>query len=94
MNPINILVGVIVALGGALFFNISRRKSAEGVLANLDTKQKENTIDQGIAENQGLIQAKQKTIEEIEQEMEKKANDTDNANSNDNTDFFNNNLKK
>ena len=79
------LIGAIVGLVGMLLYNLVGRRSAEALLQNLQTGKKENSLDQNIAKNEGLLQAEEQTRENIEKE---KTNEKDDLQSD--HDFFNN----
>lgn len=77
---IKYLIGLVVALGAALFYQTKKRNSAEGLLETFDTKNKLNKQNEIIAEKQGELsseEAKRKAIEDAsKQEQERIANET------------------
>ena len=82
------LIGLVMALLGALFYQKTKRQSAEALLENNVTKGKLNEKDRDIAKNQGLDQAEEQKraelLEKAKQEKDKKKNVKDTE------DFFNN----
>jgi|LakMenEpi12Oct12_1017442.scaffolds.fasta_scaffold22998_1 hypothetical protein len=69
------LVGLIVLLLGGLFFEKSKRKSAEGTLENLETKKQILEVEKNVSKNNGLIEAEKEKREEIKNEKSKKSLD-------------------
>lgn len=67
------IVGLLVTLVGLLFYERSKRKSAEGSLENLETKKEILTIDKDVSKNNGLIEAEKEKREEIKNEESKKS---------------------
>lgn len=82
------LIGLVLALVGALFYQKTKRASAEALLENNEVKSKLNEKDRNIAKNQGLDQAEeQKRIELLKEANKEKGK---NLNAKDMEDFFNN----
>ena len=69
------LIGLIVLLLGGLFFEKSKRKSAEGTLENLETKKQILEVEKNVSKNNGLIEAEKEKREEIKNEKSKKSLD-------------------
>ena len=67
------IVGLLVTLVGLLFYERSKRKSAEGSLENLETKKEILSVDKDVSKNSGLIEAEKEKREEIENEQSKKS---------------------
>jgi len=76
MNLVYVLGGIIVTLLGALFFQKSKKDSAEALLTNLDTKNKLNELDKTISQNDGQLLSEALKRMELEKELEKKKNET------------------
>ena len=66
------LIGIIVALIGLLFYERSKRKSAEGSLENLETKKELLEVEKQVSKTDGLIEAEKEKREEIKNEESKK----------------------
>lgn len=69
------LIGLVAILLGGLLFERSRRKSAEGVLENLDTKKELLKQETQTAKNQGLLEAEEEKRKEIKSNEDKKSLD-------------------
>lgn len=69
------LIGLVAILLGGLLFERSRRKSAEGVLENLDTKKELLKQETLTAKNQGLLEAEEEKRKEIKSNEDKKSLD-------------------
>jgi hypothetical protein len=69
------LIGLVAILLGGLLFERSRRKSAEGVLENLDTKKELLKQETQAAKNQGLLEAEEEKRKEIKSNEDKKSLD-------------------
>lgn len=67
------LIGLLVAVIGWLFFERSKRKSAEGILGNLETKKEILELDKESTKNTGLLEAEEAKREEIKNEQDKKS---------------------
>jgi hypothetical protein len=67
------IVGLIIGLVGWLFFERSKRKSAEGALENLETREETLKLDKEATKNTGLLEAEQAKREEIKNEQDKKS---------------------
>lgn len=67
------IVGLIVGLVGWLFYERSKRKSAEGALENLDTRKETLTLDKEATKNTGLLEAEEAKREEIKNDQDKKS---------------------
>lgn len=76
MNLVYVLGGIIISLLGALFFQKSKKDSAEALLTNLDTKNKLNELDKTISQNDGQLASEELKRQQLEQELEKKKNET------------------
>jgi hypothetical protein len=71
-------ISAILALIGALFYQTSKRKSAEALLLNNNIRDQINKSNVQIAQDQGLLKAqedKQKALE-AEQTSQKETNDS------------------
>lgn len=68
------LIGIIVALLGAFFYQNSKRKTAEALNQNIETKTELNKFDQSSAKDQGLIDAEMVKRAQIEKEMHEMIN--------------------
>lgn len=85
------LIGAIIGLVGFIFFQKTKKDSAEALLENLTTKEKTNALDSSIAKNDGTLQS---------EEEKRKAIETDTKNKEvplgqkDLIDFFNKSLDK
>jgi cell division protein FtsN len=75
MNLIYTLVGIIVALAGAFFFQKGKKDSAEALLQNQDMKNKLNPLDQQIAKNNGLLEAEEVKRQQMAEELKRKENE-------------------
>lgn len=72
-----ILLGLIGVLAGWLFFERNRRKSAEALNTNLETKEELVKKDQVIATNNGALATEEAKREDIAKNMEEgKKNDS------------------
>jgi hypothetical protein len=69
------LIGIVVGLMGLLFYERSKRKSAEGSLDNLETKKEVLEVEKNLSKNEGLIEAEKEKREEIKNEESKKSLD-------------------
>jgi hypothetical protein len=69
------LIGIVVGLVGLLFYERSKRKSAEGSLNNLETKKEVLEVEKNLSKNEGLIEAEKEKREEIKNEESKKSLD-------------------
>lgn len=67
------VVGLIVGLVGWLFYERSKRKSAEGVIENLETHKKTLELDKEATKNTGLLEAEEAKREEIKNDKDKKS---------------------
>jgi hypothetical protein len=67
------VIGLIVILLGSLFYEKSKRKSAEGVLENLETKKEIIEVEKDVSKNDGLIEAEKEKREEIKNDKTKKS---------------------
>ena len=81
------IVGIILALLGGLIFERTKRKSAESLLENVETKEKNLELDKDISKNRGLIEAEDEKRNQLKAEMKDKLNET--VDSKDITNFFN-----
>ena len=72
-----VLLGLIGVLAGWLFFERSRRKSAEALNTNLETKEELVKKDQAIANNNGSLASEEAKREDIAKNVEEaKKNDS------------------
>lgn len=70
------IIGIIVALLGALYWQTSKRKIAEARNENVLTKEKLNDINKEIAKNSGIIESETLKQEELKRDLENaKTND-------------------
>jgi hypothetical protein len=69
------LIGFVVILLGGLFYERSKRKSAEGSLDNLESKKAILEIEKDSSKNKGLLEAEESKREEIKNEKSKKSLD-------------------
>lgn len=69
------LIGLFVIVLGGLFFERSKRKSAEGALDNLETKKEVLKLEKDTAKNTGQLEAEEAKREEIKSEKSKKSLD-------------------
>ena len=67
------IVGLIVGLVGWLFYERSKRKSAEGVIENLETRKETLELDKEATKNTGLLEAEEAKREEIKNDKDKKS---------------------
>jgi hypothetical protein len=67
------VIGLVVILLGGLFYEKSKRKSAEGVLENLETKKQIIEIEKDVSKHDGLIEAEKEKREEIKNDKTKKS---------------------
>lgn len=77
------VLGAVLALLGFLFYERSKRKSAEGILENLETKKEDLQLEKNIEKNKGLLESEEQKQREI-------LNDNTKKSLNDLADFFNN----
>lgn len=68
---IQYIVGIILALIGYIIYSDGKRKSAEALLENLETKKKLNEGDKEIAKNEGLEQSEEEYREFLKKAAEK-----------------------
>jgi len=61
----DILIGIIVALAGFLGFNFIKRKSAEALLENVETKVKLGKVDKNIDANKNGLDSEEAKRNEI-----------------------------
>lgn len=81
------IIGIILALLGGLAYQTTKRKSAEGLLENVETKEKNLKLDKDIAKNEGLAEAEKEKRDSLKEEMKEKLNES--VTPGDITDFFN-----
>lgn len=67
------IVGLIVVLLGGLFYERSKRKSAEGALVNLETRKQTLELDKESTKNSGLLEAEEAKRKEIKNDQDKKS---------------------
>lgn len=78
MDFMQILLGIVALLVGGLFFERSRRKSAEGLLDNLKTKEEILEKDKQINENNALKTNEELKRNQLNQDIETEKNSKDN----------------
>ncbi len=66
-----VLIGIIVLLGGGFLFVNSKRKSAEGLLQNQETKEKLLDIDKSSLKDQASLELEKQKTEALKEEHEK-----------------------
>jgi hypothetical protein len=81
------IIGIIVALLGLLGYNYTKRKSAEALNENLETKEKVNEEAEHIARDVGLVQVEEERRKQIEKEINDAKEKEDSLK--DISDFFN-----
>jgi len=59
-----------MSLIGYIIYSDTKRKSAEALVENLDTKKKLNELDKNVAKNEGLEEAEQEKRDEILKDLE------------------------
>jgi hypothetical protein len=69
------LIGLVVILLGGLLFERTKRKSAEGILNNLESKKEVLKIETETSKNKGLLEAEEEKRKEIKNEEDKKSLD-------------------
>lgn len=69
MNLIYSLVGIIVALIGAFFFQKNKKDSAEALLQNNDVKNQLNQSNQEISKNNGLLEAEKIMRQRLDEQL-------------------------
>lgn len=67
------VLGVVLALLGLLFFERSKRKSAEGNLENLETKKEDIQLEKTVEKNKGFLESEEQKQREIKNEKNKKS---------------------
>jgi hypothetical protein len=68
---VDILIGIIVLLGGGFLFVNSKRKTAEGLLQNQETKEKLLDIDKSSLKDQAALELEKQKTEALREEHEK-----------------------
>lgn len=69
------LFGLIVVFLGGFLYERSKRKSAEGVIENIEVKKELLKQETLTAKNNGLLEAEEEKREEIKNENDKKSLD-------------------
>lgn len=64
------LYGIIVVLLGGIFFLNGKKKSAEALVNNDESKKELNKLDQDIAKNTGLLDAEEEKRKQIQKEID------------------------
>ena len=82
------LIGIIVALIGAVLFQSSKKKSAEALLENQSTKETLAALDKDEQKNKGLIEAEAQKQADAKSDAESEK--AKNVTNQDIIDFFNN----
>ena len=82
------LIGIIVALIGAVLFQSSKKKSAEALLENQSTKVTLAALDKDEQKNKGLIEAEAQKQADAKSDAESEK--AKNVTNQDIIDFFNN----
>lgn len=67
---IEYIIGIILSLIGYIIWSDNKRKSAESLLNNLDTKKALNEADKQISKNEGLEEAELEKRRIIEEELQ------------------------
>ena len=67
---IEYIIGIILSLVGYIIYSDTKRKSAESLIENLDTKKLLNESEREIAKNQGLAEAEEERRKEILKDLE------------------------
>lgn len=67
----NYLIGIIVALLGAFFYQRNKTNTAEARNDNLEVKEKLNDINKDISKNEGSLDSEELKQEDIKKELEK-----------------------
>ncbi len=88
MDIVNILLLVIGGLVGMVFYNKTKRESAEALNDNAATKEQLNELDRQKAKNDGLLDVEAQTRATIEASMKEEAEASKNL-----LDFFNKDKK-
>lgn len=83
------LIGIIVALVGAFFWQRNRANTAEARNDNLQTKEELNKIDNVIAKNSGQEQAEEEKQAKLKKEIQENATKSIVDNVSSLIDFFN-----
>ena len=82
------LIGIIVALIGAVLFQSSKKKSTEALLENQSTKETLAALDKDEQKNKGLIEAEAQKQADAKSDAESEK--AKNVTNQDIIDFFNN----
>lgn len=77
MDIVGILIGIIVALGGAFFYVNTKRKSAEALNENLETKEKILDSNKIVAEKQAQLDAEAIKRKELEDKLKEDIKNVD-----------------
>ncbi len=87
----DVLIGIIVLLGGAFLFTNSKRKSAESLLENQETKEKLLEVDKATLVDKANLEVEKQKEAALKSEHEKVAANEQSIK--DVLDFFTKNLK-
>lgn len=75
MDLTGYLIVGLAALGGLFLYEKSKRKSAEALNENVETKEKLNELNKDIIKNEALNEAEEEKRKQIEKESEEKKNE-------------------
>jgi hypothetical protein len=79
------LIGLVALLGGAFFFERSRRKSNEAIADNFDLLKVINDLFKQKSKNDGLLEAEEEKRKQIDKDTQDEKDNTDGD-----SNFFNN----
>lgn len=74
------VIGLLVAVLGMLFYERTKKQSAEGLLQNLENKEKDVELQTDQAKNSGLLSAEEEKQRQIKEEVKAKLNETGSVN--------------
>jgi len=87
MNLTSILITLVLLLGGGLWYEFRKRKSAEALNDNIETKEKIDEAQKDIIKNEALIEASKQKQDEIQKKLDEEKNKD--VSKDDLLDFFN-----
>lgn len=70
------LIGLLVAALGLLMYERTKKQSAEGLLLNTETKEKDVSLQADQAKNSGLISAEEEKQKQIKEDVKAKLDET------------------
>lgn len=70
------LLGLLLGLVGLLVYEKTKRKSAESLLENTETKEKDVTLQKDQIKNDALVEAEKIKQNQIKEEIKEKLNET------------------